>query len=114
MTVTASPCLGINGGSITLSCQFLVSGQCPSQEEPNFPGLRIFTRLFQYQTLTFQFSFGMPLMSCDKRFLCVEGLPLWHNSSSETNAYGFSNSNEENFNVSIWYNSTYISWWSSL
>ncbi|KAL2515976.1 ABC transporter A family member 7 [Forsythia ovata] len=59
---------------------------------------------------------------------CVPGLQLWRNSSSQINdelykgyrkgnkerkineivaAYDFSNSNANNFNVSIWYNSTY-------
>ncbi|PQQ01321.1 ABC transporter A family member 8-like [Prunus yedoensis var. nudiflora] len=59
---------------------------------------------------------------------CVQGLHLWRNSSSEVNselykgykkgnserkineilaAYDFSNSNGNNFNVSIWYNSTF-------
>ncbi|KAK9925975.1 hypothetical protein M0R45_023231 [Rubus argutus] len=59
---------------------------------------------------------------------CVQGLHLWRNSSSEINnelykgyrygnserkinellsAYDFSNSNRNNFNVSIWYNSTF-------
>ncbi|KAM5570708.1 ABC transporter A family member 7-like [Rosa sericea] len=59
---------------------------------------------------------------------CVQGLHVWRNSSSEVNnelykgyrygnserkinellsAYDFSNSNMNNFNVSIWYNSTF-------
>ncbi|XP_010256765.1 PREDICTED: ABC transporter A family member 7-like isoform X2 [Nelumbo nucifera] len=59
---------------------------------------------------------------------CVQGLHLWRNSSSEVNdelykgyqqgnserkinefvaAYDFLDTNEHNFNVSIWYNSTY-------
>ncbi|XP_050379018.1 ABC transporter A family member 7-like isoform X3 [Argentina anserina] len=59
---------------------------------------------------------------------CAQGLHVWRNSSSEVNnelykgyrygnserkinellsAYDFSNSNENNFNVSIWYNSTF-------
>ncbi|XP_062116464.1 ABC transporter A family member 7-like [Humulus lupulus] len=59
---------------------------------------------------------------------CVQGLPLWRNTSSEINdelykgyrkgnserkineiaaAYDFLNSNGNNFNVTIWYNSTY-------
>ncbi|XP_015579513.2 ABC transporter A family member 7 [Ricinus communis] len=63
-----------------------------------------------------------------KEVACVQGLNLWRNSSSEVNeelykgyrrgnlegkineilsAYDFLNSNGNNFNVSIWYNSTY-------
>eukprot|EP00257_Ricinus_communis_P020309 XP_015579513.1 ABC transporter A family member 7 [Ricinus communis] len=63
-----------------------------------------------------------------KEVACVQGLNLWRNSSSEVNeelykgyrrgnlegkineilsAYDFLNSNRNNFNVSIWYNSTY-------
>nr|POE81563.1 abc transporter a family member 7 [Quercus suber] len=43
---------------------------------------------------------------------CVQGLHLWRNSSSVkineiTAAYDFLNSNENSFNVSIWYNATY-------
>ncbi|KAM5570460.1 ABC transporter A family member 7-like [Rosa sericea] len=58
---------------------------------------------------------------------CVEGLPLWRNTSTEVNnelyrgyrngnsegkinevlgAYDFSNSDKNNFNVSVWYNSS--------
>ncbi|KAF4403201.1 hypothetical protein G4B88_027972 [Cannabis sativa] len=64
----------------------------------------------------------------EQEIKCVQGLQLWRNTSSEINdelykgyrkgnserkineivaAYDFLNSNENNFNVTIWYNSTY-------
>ncbi|XP_010242394.1 PREDICTED: ABC transporter A family member 7-like [Nelumbo nucifera] len=78
------------------------------------------------------FSFSVPIeiasVTMQQEVRCVQGLHLWRNSSSEVNdelfkgyrqgnserkineivaAYDFLNSNENNFNVSIWYNSTY-------
>ncbi|PIN20632.1 Lipid exporter ABCA1 [Handroanthus impetiginosus] len=77
-----------------------------------------------------QFSVPLQLgsVTVQKDVRCVQGLHLWRNSSSEINdelykgyrrgnpernineivaAYDFMNSNENLFNVSIWYNSTY-------
>lgn len=72
------------------------------------------------------FPFGSGLVQQDVN--CIQGLHLWRNSSSEINnelyrgyrkgnsegkineivaAYDFLNSDQNNFNVSIWYNSTY-------
>ncbi|XP_059641413.1 ABC transporter A family member 7-like [Cornus florida] len=77
---------------------------------------------------TFSVSIQIGSTAVPQEVSCVQGLPLWRNSSSEINdelykgyrkgnseekinemiaAYDFLNSNRNNFNVSIWYNSTY-------
>ncbi|KAF8399432.1 hypothetical protein HHK36_015297 [Tetracentron sinense] len=77
-------------------------------------------------TLSVPIQIGSTIVQQEVR--CVQGLHLWRNSSSEVNdelfkgyrqgnperkineivaAYDFLNSNGNNFNVSIWYNSTY-------
>uniref|UniRef100_A0A7N0U007 ABC transporter domain-containing protein n=2 Tax=Kalanchoe fedtschenkoi TaxID=63787 RepID=A0A7N0U007_KALFE len=77
-------------------------------------------------------SFSVPIQlasnTVQKEIICVRAISLWRNSSSEINkamhegywkgnperevnefvtAYDFSNSNRMNFNVSVWYNSTF-------
>lgn len=77
---------------------------------------------------TLSVSFQEFSINVQQEVSCVQGLPLWRNSSSEINnelykgyrkgnseskineftaAYDFLNSNGNSFNVSIWYNSTY-------
>ncbi|XAR50077.1 Quaternary-amine-transporting ATPase [Bertholletia excelsa] len=77
---------------------------------------------------TITVSFEINSTSITKEVRCVQGLQLWRNSSSDINdelykgyrkgnserkinemlaAYDFLNTNPNNFNVSIWYNSTY-------
>ncbi|KAJ1438951.1 P-loop containing nucleoside triphosphate hydrolase [Sesbania bispinosa] len=76
----------------------------------------------------FSFPFQIAATDVQQEVRCAQGLHLWRNSSSEINnelykgyqkgnpegqineivaAYDFLNSNENRFNVSIWYNSTY-------
>ncbi|XP_050150436.1 ABC transporter A family member 7-like isoform X2 [Malus sylvestris] len=80
------------------------------------------------QNSIFSVPFNTSSIGIQQEARCVQGLHLWRNSSSEINselykgykksnserkineilsAYDFSNSNENNFNVSIWYNSTF-------
>ncbi|XP_068306130.1 ABC transporter A family member 7-like isoform X2 [Pyrus communis] len=88
---------------------YIVQSQCPQNS--------IYSVLYNISSIEIQ-----------QEVRCVQGLHLWRNSSSEINselykgykksnserkineilsAYDFSNSNENNFNVSIWYNSTF-------
>ncbi|EOA23464.1 hypothetical protein CARUB_v10016655mg [Capsella rubella] len=74
------------------------------------------------------FSFGQPPLNFTKELRCVQGLNLWRNISREVNddifkgyrkgnpegkineiaaAYDLLNTDRNNFNVHIWYNSTY-------
>ncbi|CAN6984901.1 unnamed protein product [Brassica oleracea var. botrytis] len=76
----------------------------------------------------FPFSFGVGPLKFQKDLRCVQGLNLWRNNSKEVNdvifkgykkgnpegkaneiaaAYDLLNTNRNNFNVHIWYNSTY-------
>nr|XP_017188524.2 ABC transporter A family member 7-like isoform X2 [Malus domestica] len=80
------------------------------------------------QNSIFSVPFNTSSIGIQQEARCVQGLHLWRNTSSEINselykgykksnserkineilsAYDFSNSNENNFNVSIWYNSTF-------
>ncbi|XVE54827.1 hypothetical protein DITRI_Ditri03aG0113900 [Diplodiscus trichospermus] len=77
---------------------------------------------------TFSFLINQSSLARELEIRCVQGIYLWRNSSSEVNdelykgyrkgnseekineyvaAYDFLNSDGNNFNVSIWYNSTY-------
>ncbi|KAI3685132.1 hypothetical protein L6452_34366 [Arctium lappa] len=77
---------------------------------------------------TFSISVPVAFLEVEKEIRCVQGLHLWRNSSSDVNnelyagyrkgnseekineilaAYDLSNSNTDNFNVTVWYNSTY-------
>ncbi|CAH2064994.1 unnamed protein product [Thlaspi arvense] len=78
---------------------------------------------------TFQFSIGQSPLNFTKEMRCVQGLNLWRNNSREINheifrgyqkgnsdetiseiaaAYDLLDTNKTNFNVSIWYNATYM------
>ncbi|XP_068308111.1 ABC transporter A family member 7-like isoform X2 [Pyrus communis] len=80
------------------------------------------------QNSTFSVPINILSIKIQQEVRCVQGLHLWRDSSSEINselykgyeksnserkineilsAYDFSNSNGNNFNVSIWYNSTF-------
>ncbi|CAI0399364.1 unnamed protein product [Linum tenue] len=77
---------------------------------------------------SFSLNLSLPIIDFQKEVQCVQGLHLWRNSASDINdelykgyykgnpeekineitaAYDFLNSNGNNFNVSIWYNSTH-------
>ncbi|GMJ05742.1 ATP-binding cassette A7, ABC2 homolog 6, A. THALIANA ABC2 HOMOLOG 6 [Hibiscus trionum] len=77
---------------------------------------------------TFSFPINQPSLVKELEIRCAQGLYLWRNSSSQVNdelykgyrkgnseekinefvaAYDFLNSDGSNFNVSVWYNSTY-------
>ncbi|VVB04503.1 unnamed protein product [Arabis nemorensis] len=77
---------------------------------------------------TFSFSFGQSPLTFQKEVRCVQGLSLWRNKSIEVNheifkgyqkgnheevinevtaAYDLLDTDRNNFNVTIWYNSTY-------
>ncbi|KAJ4974015.1 hypothetical protein NE237_007189 [Protea cynaroides] len=77
---------------------------------------------------SFSVPFQIESVTVQQDVTCAQGLNLWRNSSSEINdelykgywkgntermineiiaAYDFLNTNENNFNVSVWYNSTY-------
>ncbi|VYS59676.1 unnamed protein product [Arabidopsis thaliana] len=77
---------------------------------------------------TFPFSFDQPPLKFEKELRCVQGSNLWTNTSKEVNdkifkgykkgnpegkineiaaAYDLLNTDRNNFNVHIWYNSTY-------
>ncbi|CAN8254913.1 unnamed protein product [Cochlearia groenlandica] len=77
---------------------------------------------------TFPFSFGEPPLEFEKELRCVEGLNLWRNTSKEVNdeifkgyrkgnpagevneivaGYDLLKTDRNNFNVHVWYNSTY-------
>ncbi|KAL0729739.1 hypothetical protein Bca4012_025832 [Brassica carinata] len=81
------------------------------------------------QNSNFSFSVGQPPLNFTKEMRCVQGLNLWRNSSREVNneifkgyqkgnaegmineivaAYDLLDTNRTNFNVNIWYNSTYL------
>ncbi|CAL5198359.1 unnamed protein product [Lathyrus oleraceus] len=100
----------------------------------NEPGFTLALPIYSLQTRCPRnnsgFSFAMAGTTGQQEIRCARGINLWRNSSSEINnelykgyrrpnrkgrtneivsAFDFLNSNEDRFNVTVWYNSTYKS-----
>ncbi|KAA8542403.1 hypothetical protein F0562_023461 [Nyssa sinensis] len=127
----------LNSSNIMYTFANNVLGSETQTEYTNFLDPAFFSNRSVYNvqtqcTLNSTFSVSIPIAGSaveqDLDVRCVQGLHLWRNSSSEINdelykgfrkgnsegkineiiaAYDFLNSNRNNFNVSIWYNSTY-------
>lgn len=125
----------LNSSNILGNLSNFVLGSESMPETTNFLDPAFFSDLPIYHVepqcapnSTFSVSFSLASTNVQQEVQCVQGLHLWRNSSSEINdelfkgyhkgnsegkineivaAYDFLNSNGNNFNVSIWYNSTY-------
>ena len=125
----------LNSSNILGNLSNFVLGSESMPETTNFLDPAFFSDLPIYHVepqcapnSTFSVSFSLASTNVQQEIQCVQGLHLWRNSSSEINdelfkgyhkgnserkineivaAYDFLNSNGNNFNVSIWYNSTY-------
>ncbi|XP_061346675.1 ABC transporter A family member 7-like [Gastrolobium bilobum] len=125
----------INDSDIMASLATNVLGSESTPESSNFIGSAFSSGLPIYYLQTectlnsgFSFPFQIAGDTMEQEVSCAQGLHLWRNSSSEINnevykgyqrgntegqvneivsAFDFLNSNENRFNVSIWYNSTY-------
>uniref|UniRef100_A0A5B7AWJ4 ABC transporter domain-containing protein n=1 Tax=Davidia involucrata TaxID=16924 RepID=A0A5B7AWJ4_DAVIN len=125
----------LNSSDFLYSLANDVLGSETMTEYSNFLDPAFFSNLPVYHvqtqcTLNSTFSVSIPIAASavEQDVRCVQGLHLWRNSASEINdelykgfrkgnsegkineiiaAYDFLNSNGNNFNVSIWYNSTY-------
>ncbi|XP_078428108.1 ABC transporter A family member 7-like [Wolffia australiana] len=125
-----------NSSDYLSSLSAVVSGTNAAAKSVNFlePGFFSSRDLFTIQNrcllnATFQIPFGVGnFIFSQKEVKCVEGLTLWRNSSSAVNdelykgfrqgnpgrknneiltAYDFLDSDAKNYNVRIWYNSTF-------
>ncbi|XP_027367022.1 ABC transporter A family member 7-like isoform X2 [Abrus precatorius] len=124
--------LSINNSDIMGS---LATNVVVTTEDTNFLDPAFFSDLPIYylqskctQNSTFSISVQISTINKQQGMRCAQGLRLWRNSSSEVNdelykgyrrgnperqideisaGYDFLNSNENRYNVSIWYNSTY-------
>ncbi|KAF6159969.1 hypothetical protein GIB67_033053 [Kingdonia uniflora] len=113
----------------------ILPGSDTDTELNNFLESAFFSNRYMYSVqprCTTNSTFYVPIkiasITLQQEVRCVQGIQLWRNSSSAVNdemykgfrdgnpdrkineiaaAYDFLNSNENNFNVSIWYNSTY-------
>lgn len=127
--------LTVNGADILYSLANDVLGSHTKPQFSNFLEPAFFSSVPAYylqsqcpENTKFSVPFVVGSISVQQEISCLQGLFLWRNSSSEINdelykgyrkgnpegkineitaAYDFLNSNGKNFNVSIWYNSTY-------
>ncbi|PON57305.1 ABC transporter A, ABCA [Parasponia andersonii] len=125
----------LNSSTFPDSLANIVAGSESKPQYSNFLDPAFYSDLPIYNvqsqcTQNSTFSADVPILSFVRKqeIRCVQGLHLWRNSSSEINnelykgyrkgnserkineilaAYDFLNTNRNNFNVSIWYNSTY-------
>ncbi|KAG8475743.1 hypothetical protein CXB51_032538 [Gossypium anomalum] len=130
-----STSLNINSSDFTSSVSSNVLGTATYPEGYNYlePAIVQALPLYNVQSQctsnsTFSVLINQSSIASDKEVRCVQGLYLWRNSSSQVNnelyrgyrkgnseekinefvsAYDFLNSDGNNFNVSVWYNSTY-------
>ncbi|XP_073225221.1 ABC transporter A family member 8-like isoform X2 [Cicer arietinum] len=114
---------GIDNSNVMGSLATNVLGSASETEFTNFLEPAFFSDLPIYylqnqcrKNSTFSVPVQISTTSRQQEVRCAQTLRLWRNSSSEVNnelykgyrkGYDFLNSNENIFNVSIWYNSTY-------
>ncbi|XP_071904109.1 ABC transporter A family member 7 isoform X2 [Coffea arabica] len=127
--------LTLNASEVLYSLANVVLGSASKPQLSNFLEPAFFSNLPVYylqpqcsSNVTFSVSFPVGSASSKQEISCVQGFHLWRNSSSEINdelykgyrkgnqqrkineitaGYDFLNTDLTNFNVSIWYNSTY-------
>ncbi|KAH7858115.1 hypothetical protein Vadar_020147 [Vaccinium darrowii] len=125
----------LNSSDILYSLAYYALGSATETENTNFLDPAFFSNQSLYNlepqcsaNATIPVSVQIASSVVTQEAICVQGLNLWRNSSSEVNdelykgywkgnserkinefvaAYDFLNSDFSNFNVSIWYNSTY-------
>ncbi|EXB93458.1 ABC transporter A family member 7 [Morus notabilis] len=124
-----------NSSDVLVGIARNVSGSHSMPEYTNFLDPAFYSGLPLYNlqrqcTQNSTYSVSVPVMTFERQqeIICVEGVPLWRNSSADVNnelykgyrkgnterkineilaAYDFLNTNANNFNVSVWYNSTF-------
>lgn len=132
---TSSASATLNSSEVLVALALNVSGSHSMPQTDNFLDPAFYSDLPIYNlqrqcTQEPTFSVPIQIISFERQqeIRCAQGLPLWRNSSAEINnvlykgyrkgnperkineilgAYDFSNTNANNFNVSIWYNSTF-------